>query len=127
MTRARIRYPAIPALAAALLALAACTPEDDQPFPLAKITPMDLPRPTKPLFDEKIVTAASLLPHAKPQVWEPLPPMVPLPTAQDIDAAPKNVQGRGEGGAVNPAAGQAAAISDGQGEGGKQVLGAPRS
>lgn len=116
------------ALAAGMLA--GCNAEGDpyagHAFPMAAPTPFNQPIPTKPLWGDPIVTAHSVLPPAKPDVREPLPPLAPLPQATHIEVAPKSEGPRDEGGAVNPAAGQAAAISDGQGEGDKQVLGAPK-
>lgn len=125
--------PLAPLSTAAVLAvavLAACSPQQGahagNAFPMAQPTRFDQPIPTKPLFGDPIVTAASVLPPAKPDVVQPLPPQVALASATDTSAAPSNVGDRENGGAVNPAAGQAAAITDGQGEGGKHELGAPK-
>lgn len=92
-------------------------------FPLAEVHRSDQPPPSRPLLGEPIVTAEQVLPHARADRREPLPPAVPLPSAQATDAAPANAPGASEGG-VNPAAGQAAAITDGQGS--KHELGAPK-
>ena len=117
------------ACAAALLA--ACSPQPDahagNAFPMAAPTHFDQPIPSKPLFGDPIVTDHSVLPPSKPDALRaPLPPLAALPQATATEAAPKSEGPRDEGGAVNPAAGQAAAISDGQGEGDKQQLGAPK-
>lgn len=111
--------------------LTACSPEADahagKAFPLAAPTHFDQPIPSKPLFGDPIVTAHSVLPPAKPDALRaPLPPQAALSQATQTEAAPKSEGPKDEGGAVNPAAGQAAAISDGQGEGDKQRLGAPK-
>lgn len=113
--------------------LAACGSDTGAPslhagnaFPMAAPTHFDQPLPSKPLFGDPIVTALSVLPPAKPDVRTPLPPQAALPQATNTEAAPKSDGPKDEGGAVNPAAGQAAAISDGQGEGDKQQLGAPK-
>ena len=110
--------------------LAACSPQPDahagNAFPMAAPTHFDAPIPSKPLFGDPIVTALSVLPPSKPDVRAPLPPQAALPQATATEAAPKSDGPKDEGGAVNPAAGQAAAISDGQGEGDKQQLGAPK-
>lgn len=110
--------------------LAACSPQPDahagNAFPMAAPTHFDAPIPSKPLFGDPIVTALSVLPPSKPDVRAPLPPLAALPQATATEAAPKSEGPKDEGGAVNPAAGQAAAISDGQGEGDKQQLGAPK-
>lgn len=114
------------ALAAATALLAGCGQDaaaSRDGFPLAQVHRSNQPLPSKPLLGEPIVTAEQVLPHAKADVHEPLPPAVPLPSAKAVDEAPANTPGAGEG-AVNPAAGQAAAIIDGQGA--KHELGAPK-
>lgn len=114
------------ALAAAAALLAGCGQEASASrdgFPLAEVHRSNQPPPSKPLLSDPIVTAEQVLPHAKADVHEPLPPAVPLPSAQAVADAPANAPGAGEGG-VNPAAGQAAAITDGQGS--KHELGAPK-
>lgn len=114
------------ALVAAAALLAGCgqeTAASRDGFPLAEVHRSNQPPPSKPLLGEPIVTAAQVLPHAKADVHEPLPPAVPLPSATAVADAPANAPGANEGG-VNPAAGQAAAISDGQGA--KHELGAPK-
>lgn len=126
--------PRTPAIALTVLTLAACSPATSgghdpyagHAFPMAAPTRFDAPIPSKPLFGDPIVTAQSVLPPAKPDVRTPLPPLAALPQATQTEAAPKSEGPKDAGGAVNPAAGQAAAISDGQGEGDKQQLGAPK-
>ena len=116
--------------AVATWALSACSPATDahagHAFPMGEIAKFDQPPPQKPLFADPVVTAHSVLPQAKPDIRTPLPPLAPLPQATRTEAAPKNTGDPDSGGAVNPAAGQAAAISDGQGEGGKHELGSPK-
>ena len=95
-------------------------------FPMGQADRFDQPVPTKLLFGQPVMTAKDYMPVALADIREPLPPAVPLPSAKDVEAASSSTEGRSDGGAVNPAAGQAAAISDGQGEGGKHELGAPQ-
>lgn len=110
--------------------LAACSPQADaharNAFPMGVPDRFDQPYPSKPLFSDPIVTAHSVLPQAKAQQPQALPPQAALPQATHIEAAPANTGDPQKDGAVNPAAGQAAAISDGQGEGGKHELGASK-
>lgn len=118
---------AITAAFAAVM-LTACSPQAADvhaanAFPMGVPDRFDQPAPAKPLFADPIVAAHSVLPQAKVEVREPLPPQAALPQAANIEAAPANTGNPEAGGAVNPAAGQAAAISDGQGEGGKHELG----
>ena len=71
-------------------------------------------RPDKPLFDAPIVKSHDVLPPAKADIKAPLPAAVPLPTA--AAAAPSATAGAdAQGGAVNPAAGMAAAVTDSKG------------
>ena len=73
------------------------------------------PLPDKPLFDAPIVKSHDVLPPAKADIREPLPAAVPLPQA--AAAAPSSAAaGDAHGGAVNPAAGMAAAVTDSKGE-----------
>ncbi len=114
------------ALAAFTALLAGCGQEGSasrEGFPLAEVHRSDQPLPDKPLLGEPVITAAQVLPHAKADAHEPLPPAVPLPSAQAAATGPADAPGAGEGG-VNPAAGQAAAIIDGQGS--QHELGAPK-
>lgn len=71
------------------------------------------PRPSKPLFDTPIIASRDVLPAAKADSKEPLPPATPLPSP--AAAAPSAGAGDAEGGGVNPAAGMAAAVTDSQG------------
>lgn len=121
---------ALSMLAGALLLLTACTEDvvvdTRNAFPMGQADRFDQPVPTKLLFGQPVMTAKDYMPVALADIREPLPPAVPLPSAKDVEAASSSTEGRSDGGAVNPAAGQAAAISDGQGEGGKHELGAPQ-
>lgn len=113
-------------LAAAGLLLAGCGQEAASSragFPMAEVHRFDQPPPSKPLFGDPVITAEQVLPHAKAEPSQPLPPAVPLATAQATQAAPADAPGAQESG-VNPAAGQAAAIVDGQGS--RHELGAPK-
>ena len=94
-------------------------------FPMGVPERFDAPPPTKPLFADPIVTAKSVLPPAKADVRAPLPPLAALPQAGNTNAAPANTGDPQKDGAVNSAAGMAAVVSDGQGEGNDQKLGAP--
>lgn len=119
---------------AGLLVLAACDASErfnspmasSAAFPMSETRVAAHPRPTQPLFKDPITTTHAVLPVAKADVHEPLPPAVPLPAATlaqaDSGVGETNTTDRG---GVNPAAGQAAAITDGQGEGAKYQLGAP--
>ena len=72
-------------------------------------------RPDKPLFDAPIVKSHDVLPPAKADTRTPLPPAAPLPQATAV--APSTTAGTdAQGGAVNPAAGMAAAVTDSKGE-----------
>ena len=122
------------ALAASALLLAACTDEAGHAkntFPMSQVVRFDQPVPSKPLFADPIITLHDVLPKAAADSKEPLPPAVPLPavTAAAAAAIPDikpgapgtdsgaviNVSPENKGGGVNPAAGQAAAITDSQG------------
>ena len=118
------------ASALAAIALTACNAAQDQQhanaFPMGQPDRFDQPVPSKPLFSDPIVAADSVLPQAKVEERPALPELVALASAENIEAAPSNTGDPKEDGAVNPAAGQAAAITDGQGEGGKHELGASK-
>lgn len=113
--------PAIPTRLAALAAvvataslLSAC---DERPGPMKPISgtvaASRQPLPDKPLFNAPIVDTHSVLPHAKADKHDPLPPAVPLASADD----PKTSNGgtTAESGSVNPSAGMGAVITDSKG------------
>lgn len=122
------------ALAASTLLLAACNDEivrTKDTFPMSEVARFDQPVPSKPLFADPIIKRHDVLPKAAADSKEPLPAAVPLPaaTASAADAIEQvrpgatgsdsgaviNVSPENKGGGVNPAAGQAAAITDSQG------------
>lgn len=127
------RPPATPRLAAALAALswallAGCTADVSAQragFPMAEVARFNQPPPDQPLLGQPVILASQVLPPAKADPHEPLPAAVPLPAKASLPdgTASTNME---DAGGVNPAAGQAAAISDGQGEGSKYQLGAPK-
>ena len=93
----------------------------DQPFsahnpaPTGTVAASLQPRPDKPLFAAPIVKSHDVLPLAKADTRTPLPPAAPLPQATAV--APSATAGAdAQGGAVNPAAGMAAAVTDSKGE-----------
>ena len=106
-------------LAAALLSSAALLSACDQAHsvhasaPPGTVAAQVQPVPDKPLFNEPIVKSHDVLPHAKADTQEPLPPAVALAsaTAPSASATPTDAQGGG----VNPAAGMGAAITDSKG------------
>lgn len=122
----RMRLAAGASAAVAVLLLAGCGNGSETSrlgFPLAEVPRFNQPPPSRPLFADPVITAEQVLPHAKSDIREPLPPAVPLASATATDQAPAHAPGAQEG-AVNPAAGQAAAIVDGQGS--RHELGAPK-
>lgn len=115
-------------MAAACVLLAGCTGEAASQragFAMAEVPRFNQPPPAKPLLGEPVITAEQVMPHAKADPHEPLPAAVPLPAKASEPSGNANTNKQDEGG-VNPAAGQAAAITDGQGEGSKYQLGAPQ-
>ena len=117
--------------AVSALALAACNDDNTlqaNAFPLAQIHPFDQPIPTKPLFSQPIITLKQVLPKPEADSKQPLPPAVALAPAAAADAAAApasaaatpdstapSASQENKDGAVNPAAGQAAAVTDSQG------------
>src|SRR5258708_513010 len=95
-------------------------------FPMAEVPRFNQPPPAKPLLGQPGIMAEQAMPHAKEDPHEPLPPAPPLPAKASEPAAGAGATTKEHAGGVNPAAGQAAAISDGQGEGSKYQLGAPK-
>ena len=71
------------------------------------------PRPDKPLFGAPIIKDHDVLPPAKADTKIPLPPAVPLASVQAAAAAPSTAAP--PTGAVNPAAGMAAPVTDSKG------------
>ena len=69
--------------------------------------------PDKPLFNAPIVKGHDVLPQPKASTNQPLPAAVALPSA--TAAITSTATASPEGGAVNPAAGMAAAVTDSQG------------
>ena len=71
-------------------------------------------QPDKPMFDAPIVKSHDVLPLAKADTKEPLPPAAPLPQATAV-APGVTADTSTQGGAVNPAAGMAASVTDSKG------------
>ena len=115
----------------ALLTLAACSDSaiPANTFAMAEVKRFDQPPPSKPLWNDPIVTLHDVLPKPAADSPQPLPAAVALPVAAasaaaaipdagpatpgsppQVSASPENKDG-----GVNPAAGQAAAITDSQG------------
>ena len=126
-----IRFYALSAVAA-LAVLAGCGDQSGpqmraDTFPMASIDRFDQPPPSKPLFGStNYLRSHDVLPVAKADIREPLPPAVPLsaqiesieviqPQSTDSEAF------KGQGG-VTPAAGMAAVITGAQGDGEKHKL-----
>jgi hypothetical protein len=119
---------AIGMAAACLGLLAGCTDDavsQREGFAMAEVPRFNQPPPARPLLGEPVITAEQVLPHAKADPHDPLPAAVPLPAKASEPSGNADTNKQDEGG-VNPAAGQAAAITDGQGEGSKYQLGAPQ-
>lgn len=119
------------ALAGAAALLAGCQDSDPQmradTFPMGQADKFDQPPPRKPLLgSDNYLRSHDVLPVAKADIREPLPPAVPLPAAtaqqevlqpQDSTAQPSEEQG-----GVTPAAGMAAVITNAQGDGEQHKL-----
>ena len=128
------RWCSLTLVAAAALLLSACSDgviQTKNTFPMSQVARFDQPAPTKPMFADPVIALHDVLPHAAAASNEPLPAAVPLPavTAAAAAAIPDvkpgapgtdsgavmNASPENKGGGVNPAAGQAAAITDSQG------------
>ncbi|BDE71715.1 hypothetical protein ACF8PL_28105 [Delftia sp. WSY_4] len=123
------RRLALGVAASSLLTLAACSGETSSQragFPMAEVPRFNQPPPDKPLLGQPVITAEQVMPHAKGDPHEPLPAAAPLPARASEPASGSGATNKEDAGGVNPAAGQAAAITDGQGEGSKYELGAPK-
>ena len=117
------------ALASAVAMLAGCQDAGPQmradTFPMGQADKFDQPPPRKPLLgSNNYLRSHDVLPVAKADIREPLPPAVPLPAAspevlqpQDSTAQPSEEQG-----GVTPAAGMAAVITNAQGDGEQHKL-----
>lgn len=128
------RTPCVWAAVPLLLALVACdskTPESHQvrsdAFPMGEAHASNQPPPQQPLLGKDYVRAHEVLPLAKADVREPLPPAVPLPQPDVQHIVQEGVaQSNGESGAQqggsNPASGMAAGITNAQGDGEKHQL-----
>lgn len=96
-------------------------------FPMGFADRFEQPPASKPLFGSSdYLRSRDVLPQAKVELREPLPPAVPLPVAvakidvvqpQASTAQPSENQG-----GVTPAAGMAAVITNAQGDGEQQKL-----
>ncbi len=125
-----IRFYALSAVAA-LTVLAGCDQSGPQmradTFPMAVIDRFDQPPPSKPLLGSaNYLRSHDVLPVAKADIREPLPPAVPLSVqAESIEVIqPQSTDqeaSKGQGG-VTPAAGMAAVITGAQGDGEKHKL-----
>ena len=119
------------ALAGAAVLLAGCQDAGPQmradTFPMGQADQFNQPPARKPLFgSDDYLRSHDVLPVAKADIREPLPPAVPLPVAtaqqdviqpQDSTAQPSEQQG-----GVTPAAGMAAVITNAQGDGEQHKL-----
>ena len=129
-TKQPIRFYALSAVAALAL-LAGCDQSGPQmradTFPMASIDRFDQPPPSKPLLGStNYLRSHDVLPVAKADIREPLPPAVPLPAqVESIEVIqPPSTDAeasKGQGG-VTPAAGMAAVITGAQGDGEKHKL-----
>ena len=129
-TKQPIRFYALSAVAA-LAVLTGCDQSGPQmradTFPMASIDRFDQPPPSKPLLGStNYLRSHDVLPVAKADIREPLPPAVPLPVqVESIEVIQPQPSGpeasKGQGG-VTPAAGMAAVITGAQGDGEKHKL-----
>lgn len=131
MTRALRWHATAAATATALALLAGCEPSGPQmradTFPLGQAARFDQPPPDKPLFGSSdYLREHDILPPAKADVREPLPPAVPLPAmvaAQPVvQPQASTAESGAQQGGVTPAAGMAAGITNAQGDGEKHQL-----
>lgn len=91
-------------------------------FPMGYADRFEQPAPRQPLFGSNdYLRSRDVLPSAKADVREPLPPAVPLPVAMaGIDVVQPQAstsESSQEQGGVTPAAGMAAVITNAQGDG----------
>lgn len=96
-------------------------------FPMADASRFDQSYPDKPLFGStNYLRSKDVLPPAKADIREPLPPAVPLPVAQAnigvIQPQASTAEPAEEQGGVTPAAGMAAVITNAQGDGERTKL-----
>lgn len=131
MTRALRWHATAAATVTALALLAGCEPSGPQmradTFPLGQAARFDQPPPDKPLFGSSdYLREHDILPPAKADVREPLPPAVPLPAmvaAQPVvQPQASTAESGAQQGGVTPAAGMAAGITNAQGDGEKHQL-----
>lgn len=113
----------------ALALLAACDQSGPQmradTFPMGQAARFDQPPPSKPLLGSSdYLRSHDVLPVAKADIREPLPPAVPLPVqnAEVIQPQASTAQSSQEQGGVTPAAGMAAVITNAQGDGEQHKL-----
>ena len=125
-----IRFGIWSAVATALLVVAGCdsgSQSHANAFPMGELPQFDQPKPSKPLFgSDNYMRAKDVLPSAKVEVREPLPPAVPLPTRLALGNVVQPTMNAGEAaekqGGVTPAAGMAAGVTGAQGGGEKSKL-----
>ena len=93
-----IRLSVLGGAAGVLLVLAGCdggSQSHANAFPMAELPKFDQPKPSKPLFgSDNYMRARDVLPPAKADVHDPLPPAVPLPAPlaqHDVMEAAGNV------------------------------------
>ncbi|MGE6210355.1 hypothetical protein [Comamonas aquatica] len=131
MTRELRLHATAAAAVTALALLAGCDQSGPQmradTFPMGQAAQFDQPPPDKPLFGSSdYLRAHDVLPHAKADIREPLPPAVPLPAmaaAQPVVQPQASTAEPGaQQGGVTPAAGMAAGITNAQGDGEKHKL-----
>lgn len=96
-------------------------------FPLAVVERFDQAIPSQPVLGSAdYLRSRDVLPAAKVDIREPLPPAVPLPVAQaQIEVVQPQVstdQSAQEQGGVTPAAGMAAGMTNAQGDGERNTL-----
>lgn len=96
-------------------------------FPMGVADRFDQPPPTQALLGSNdYLRSQDVLPPAKADIREPLPPAVPLPVAlaqiEVIQPQASTAQPAQEQGGVTPAAGMAAGITNAQGDGESNTL-----
>lgn len=132
MTETPSRWKCLGAAAVcSLLWLAGCEESNEvvraNAFPMGVADRFDQPPPTQPLFGSNdYLRSQDVLPPAKADIREPLPPAVPLPVAiasiEVVQTQASTAQPAEEQGGVTPAAGMAAVITNAQGDGEQHQL-----